>query len=162
MKILNAKICSNGQIFDGEVTVEHLFFSMLEEGEGIAIRLLIGMKIDIETMYDDFSISLIKKGKNSILNNISDNIENNLTSQVESIEKIDKYTQNWSKYYEKKDFTNMERQFNKIQKELEKVVPLESFITKARQLENIHNLIKNNGKNFNLTQEELELANKLV
>ena len=63
--------------------------------------------------------SLIKKGKNSILNNISDNIENNLTSQVESIEKIDKYTQNWSKYYEKKDFTNMERQFNKIQKELE-------------------------------------------
>ena len=24
------------------------------------------------------------------------------------------------------------------------------------------NLIKNNGKNFNLTQEELELANKLV
>ena len=105
---------------------------------------------------------LIKKGKNSILNNISDNIENNLTSQVESIEKIDKYTQNWSKYYEKKDFTNMERQFNKIQKELEKVVPLESVITKARQLENIHNLIKNNGKNFNLTQEELELANKLV
>jgi len=55
-----------------------------------------------------------------------------------------------------------ERQFNKIQKELEKVVPLESVITKARQLENIHNLIKNNGKNFNLTQEELELANKLV
>ena len=52
--------------------------------------------------------------------------------------------------------------FNKIQKELEKVVPLESVITKARQLENIHNLIKNNGKNFNLTQEELELANKLV
>ena len=49
-----------------------------------------------------------------------------------------------------------------IQKELEKVVPLESVITKARQLENIHNLIKNNGKNFNLTQEELELANKLV
>ena len=79
-----------------------------------------------------------------------------------NIEKIDKYTQNWSKYYEKKDFTNMERQFNKIQKELEKVVPLESVITKARQLENIHNLIKNNGKNFNLTQEELELANKLV
>ena len=52
--------------------------------------------------------------------------------------------------------------FSDIQKELEKVVPLESVITKARQLENIHNLIKNNGKNFNLTQEELELANKLV
>ncbi len=28
---------------------------MLEEGEGIAIRILIGMDIDIESMYDDFS-----------------------------------------------------------------------------------------------------------
>ena len=48
---------------DGEVTIEHLFFSMLEEGEGIAIRILIGMDIDIESMYDDFSTSLIKKSK---------------------------------------------------------------------------------------------------
>ena len=36
---------------------------MLEEGEGIAIRILIGMNIDIESMYDDFSTSLIKKNK---------------------------------------------------------------------------------------------------
>ena len=36
---------------------------MLEEGEGIAIRILIGMDIDIESMYDDFSTSLIKKSK---------------------------------------------------------------------------------------------------
>ncbi|UKI27362.1 MAG: hypothetical protein L6V91_01590 [Bacilli bacterium] len=27
---------------------------MLEEGEGIAIRIIIGMGIDIEEMYDDF------------------------------------------------------------------------------------------------------------
>ena len=56
----------------------------------------------------------------------------------------------------------MDKQFKKIEKELEKILPLENIITKARQLENIHNLIKNNGKNFNLSQEELELANKLV
>ncbi len=36
---------------------------MLEEGEGIAIRLIIGMGIDIEDIYDDFSSSLIKKSK---------------------------------------------------------------------------------------------------
>lgn len=106
--------------------------------------------------------NLIKKGKNIILNNVSDNIENNLDSQVESVEKIDKYIEKWKSYYEEKDFTNMDKQFKKIEKELEKVLPLENIITKARQLENIHNLIKNNGKNFNLSQEELELANKLV
>ena len=106
--------------------------------------------------------NLIKKGKNIILNNVSDNIENNLDSQVESVEKIDKYIEKWKSYYEEKDFTNMDKQFKKIEKELEKVLPLENIITKARQLENIHNIIKNNGKNFNLSQEELELANKLV
>lgn len=105
---------------------------------------------------------LIKKGKNIILNNVSDSIENNLDSQVESVEKIDKYIEKWKSYYKEKDFTNMDKQFKKIEKELEKILPLENIITKARQLENIHNLIKNNGKNFNLSQEELELANKLV
>lgn len=106
--------------------------------------------------------NLIKKGKNIILNNVSDSIENNLDSQIESVEKTDKYIEKWKSYYEEKDFTNMDKQFKKIEKELEKILPLENIITKARQLENIHNLIKNNGKNFNLSQEELELANKLV
>lgn len=106
--------------------------------------------------------TLIKKGKNTILENISENIENNLTSQVESIEKIDKYSEKWNEYYKEKDFNNMEKQFKKIEKELEKIVPLENIITKARQIENIHNLIKNNGRNFNLSKEEIELANKLT
>ena len=106
--------------------------------------------------------TLIKKGKNTILDNISNNVENNLTSQVESIEKIDKYSEEWNQFYKERDFDNMEKQFKKIEKELEKVVPLENVITKARQLENIHNLIKSNGKNFNLSNEELELANKLI
>lgn len=106
--------------------------------------------------------TLIKKGKNTILNNISNNIENNLDSQVESVEKIDKYITKWNEYYNEQDFTNMQKQYNKIEKELEKITPLESTINKARVVENLHNLIKNNGKNFNLSQEELELANKLI
>ena len=106
--------------------------------------------------------TLIKKGKNTILNNISNNIENNLDSQVESVEKIDKYITKWNEYYKEQDFTNMQKQYNKIEKELEKIVPLESTINKARVVENLHNLIKNNGKNFNLSQEEIELANKLI
>lgn len=48
---------------NGEVTIEHLFSSLLEEGEGIAIRIFIGMDIDIDEMYDEFSSRLIKKTK---------------------------------------------------------------------------------------------------
>ena len=106
--------------------------------------------------------NLIKKGKNTILNTVNNNIENNLTSQMESVEKIDKYIEKWNEYYQKQDFTNMQKQYNKMESELEKIMPLENTITKARVVENLHNLIKNNGKNFNLSNEEIELANKLI
>lgn len=64
-KVLENAVMDSKDNNDGEVTLEHLFFSMLEEGEGIAIRVLIGMGIDVEAMYDDFSSSLIKKCKKS-------------------------------------------------------------------------------------------------
>ena len=56
----------------------------------------------------------------------------------------------------------MEYQYNKIEEYLENVIPRENTLIKARQLENIHKLIKNNGKNFELTEEEKELANMLI
>ena len=60
-KVIENAIIDSKENNNGEVTSEHLFYAMLDEGEGIAIRLLIGMNIDIESMYDDFSSSLIKK-----------------------------------------------------------------------------------------------------
>ena len=48
---------------NGEVTPEHLLSSLIEVGEGIAIRILISMNINIEDIYDEFSTKLIKKIK---------------------------------------------------------------------------------------------------
>ena len=62
-KVLENAVMDSKDNNDSEVTLEHLFFSMLEEGEGIAIRVLIGMGIDVEGLYDEFSSSLIKKCK---------------------------------------------------------------------------------------------------
>ena len=84
----------------------------------------------------------IKKGKNAILNTVSNNIENSMTAQISSIEKIDKYTSKWNEYYNNQDFTNMEKQFKKIEQELQNVMPLENVLNKARVVENLHNLIK--------------------
>lgn len=106
--------------------------------------------------------TIIKTGKDSLLNTIENNIDNSFETQIEKVEKIDKYINKWQKYYEKQDFKNMEYQYEKIMENIEDVLPLEKIIIKARQLENIHNLIKNNGKNFNLSEEELEIANKLI
>ena len=119
-------------------------------------------KSEEKGLINNQTASIIKKGKNTILNTINNNIENNLTSQMESIEKIDKYISIWSTFYQDQDFGNMEKQYKKIEKELSNVMPLENVITKARQVENLHTLIKNKGGDFNLSKEELELANKLI
>lgn len=60
-KVLSNAVIDSKENNDGEVTVEHLFSSLLEEGEGIAIRIFLGMGVDLEKMYDDFSNKLIKK-----------------------------------------------------------------------------------------------------
>ncbi len=47
----------------GEVTVDYLFMGILEEGEGIAIRILLNMGIDIDKVYQEFIIKSTKKVK---------------------------------------------------------------------------------------------------
>lgn len=113
-------------------------------------------------LINNTTASIIQKGKNTILNTVNNSIENNMNSQIESIDNIDRYISNWNNYFNEKDFNNMDKQYKKIEKELNNIIPLENIINKAKQVENLHNLIKNNGKNFNLSKEELELANILI
>lgn len=101
---------------------------------------------------------MIKTSKNVILDNISNNIEKTLTNQIKGVEKLDKYSQNWKQYYNSKNFTGMEKEYQKIKEELTNLVPLESTIKQARQIETLHKLIKNKGQDFNLSQEEIDLA----
>lgn len=105
---------------------------------------------------------LIKAGKKTIMGTIEKSIDNTLTSQAESIEKISSYIEKWQEYFKKEDFNSMTYQYNKIKENLEKIVPLEEVINKARVVENLHELVKNNGKNFHLTQQEKELAEMLA
>lgn len=105
--------------------------------------------------------TLIKSGKNSILNNISSSIEKELSNQQDNIEKIEKYSENWKEYYKNQDFDGMQKEYNKMQEKLKEVIPTEETIKNARTIETIHNLIKNNGQNFDLTSGELELVKKL-
>ena len=105
--------------------------------------------------------STIKQGKNIILNNVENNIEKSFSDQLKNIESLEKGINNWNNAFSEQDFEKMEKAYKKIKVELKNIVPMENTISKARTIENLHNLIKNNGKSFNLTNEEIELANKL-
>ena len=46
---------------DGVVTISNLFYSILEEGEGVAIRIMLGMNVDMDKIYSYFSRKMVKK-----------------------------------------------------------------------------------------------------
>lgn len=103
----------------------------------------------------------IKEGKNIILNNIEKNIENTFNNQIKAINYTEKYINNWKDNFENHNFEGMEKEYKKIEKEFNKLAPIENIINNVRAIENLHMLIKNNGQDFNLTQEQIELAKKL-
>lgn len=104
----------------------------------------------------------LKKGKSSILSSVERNIESTLNGQVNSAKKVEKYIENWKEFYNNRDFDGMQKEYNKIKTELKELVPIENTINNAKYIENIHNLVKNNGIRFELSEEELDLAKKLI
>ena len=105
---------------------------------------------------------LIKDGKKIILDYADKNIDKVNKEQVEKIQEMDEFIEDWNKAYQNQNFKEMQNAYTKIERRLEKIMPIEDIINKARKLENLHNLIKNNGKNFDLTEEQKKLAEELV
>ena len=119
-------------------------------------------KVTEKGKLNDTISNVIKKGKNLILDNISSNIEEMIVEQGNEINKFETSINEWKKAYENKDFDLMEKEMKNINKYLEKIMPLENIIKEARLVENVHNLIKNNNKNFEINEVELEAANVLA
>ena len=79
--------------------------------------------------------------------------------QVDGVEKVGKYIDNWTNYLEQKDLTGMNREYNKIKKKLENLMPIENTLKQAREIENVQTLIKNKGNSLeNISEDELKLA----
>lgn len=112
-------------------------------------------------LIDNNVSSLIKRGKNIILNNIENNIENTFKKQYQNLEYMNKCIDNWKNSFKNQDFAKMEKEYKKIEKQLQQIAPIEKTINEAKTIEVLHNLIKNNGQDFNLTNEQLELAERL-
>ena len=153
-------------IFNGEFKNVQQAKAAIKEGGLITdisriIDNLIG-KAEEKNLINSTVGNIVKTGKEIIIDILNKNVDTNLENQMKSVEKLNTYIKNWNKGYEKQDFKEMEKEYKKIEKELKNLMPLESLINETRQVENIHNLIKNNGKNFNISQYEIEAAQKLI
>jgi len=69
----------------GVVTENHLLVAMLDEGEGIAIRIMIGLDIDIDSLYDELKIK-----PNEVRNNKLEifNVGEVLNDKIDTFDKV--------------------------------------------------------------------------
>ncbi len=70
---------------EGKVTPTHLFLALLDEGEGIAIRIMIGLDINLDDLYDDLKVkpSTLQNNKLELFN-----VGTILNDKVDSFEPV--------------------------------------------------------------------------
>ena len=71
-RIIETSMIDSRENNNGCVTVNHLFSAILEEGEGVAIRIMLGMNLDLDELYHHFTPKIIntKKGEKLIIDEI--------------------------------------------------------------------------------------------
>lgn len=107
-------------------------------------------------------INVIKEGKNIILDNISANIEDKLEQENNKLNKFENNINDWKEAFNNQDFNKMEEKMKTIKEGLNQIIPIENIIKEARLIENIHNKIEANNKNFNISELEMEAAKALA
>ena len=93
-KVIENAIIDSKENNNGIVTTNHLFSSLLDLGEGIAIRIFIGMNLDLDNMYDEFTEKIYdkkRKAKKLLIEelgvNINDKVKNKEIDPVVGREK---------------------------------------------------------------------------
>ena len=87
-KVLEDAMMDSRDFHHGEVSVSDLFSSLLEEGEGIAIRIFIGMGINVDDMYNEFNSKFVKKNRKKKRKLLIDDLGVDLVGQA-SMGKLD-------------------------------------------------------------------------
>ena len=152
-------------IFTGNFENINQMQSAIEEGgiiDGISNVLDMALKaIDKNGIINSNILDILSKGKNVILDILQNNIEETFKNQINKKNSLVNNIEGWKEGFKNKDFTKMEKEYINIKKEINNIAPLVDMINQAQTIENLHELIKNNGQNFNLKQEQIELASKL-
>ena len=119
-------------------------------------------KINEKGKINENIINVIKEGKNIILDNISANIEDKLKKKNNKLNKFENNINDWKEAFNNQDFNKMEEKMKTIKEGLNQIIPIENIIKEARLIENIHNKIEANNKNFNISELEMEAAKALA
>ena len=73
-----------------------------------SVSKLLDMSINLaksKNLINNSIAKILKQSKNTIINSVSDKIEETLSNQLKSLEKLEKYCDNWKVYYENRNFS---------------------------------------------------------
>lgn len=78
-RVLENAVADSKENNNGEVLIDHLFTSILEEGEGVAIRIMLGMNINLDKLYEESSYKFTglnkpKKNKKTLLEELGSDL----------------------------------------------------------------------------------------
>ena len=104
----------------------------------------------------------IEENKNKISKQFEEKIQDNIKVAVKVFNENGKNINKWKEAFNNKNFMKMEKIYKEIEKNKVNTVSIEENIKELKKIENMHLLIKRKGGDFNLTNEELELVEKLT
>lgn len=87
-RVLENSIIDSREFNGGNVTVNGLFASLLEEGEGVALRILLELKIDLDELYSEFNYNLISKKKKKNKKLILEELGENLVEKAKELDPV--------------------------------------------------------------------------
>ena len=72
-------------------------------------------------------------GKATILENINSSLQLGIQEQIKSVEKLNSHIESWNAAYGKANFSQMEREYSNIQKEIKSIMPGEKSLNSVRK-----------------------------
>lgn len=87
-RVLENSIIDSREFNGGNVTINGLFASLLEEGEGVALRILLELKIDLDELYSEFNYNLISKKKKKNKKLILEELGENLVEKAKELDPV--------------------------------------------------------------------------
>lgn len=121
----------------------------------------VGIDKAIEKQVLDPSLgSIIRAGKTAILSSFSNKLEDSIKAQFRTFEKLENQIEKWEINLSNKELDKMQRNINNINNYYKNLMPFEDVLIKTREVNAIHNWIKEN-KSFEVPTELYELLKKI-
>ncbi len=121
----------------------------------------IGIDKAIEKEIIDPSVgSIIRSGKTAILSAFSNKLEDSIKNQFRTFEKLENQIEKWEINLQNQELDKMQRNINNINSYHKNLVPFEDVLLKSREINTIHNWIKEN-KSFEVPEELYELLKNI-